>query len=126
VKYTYGLWVTEAEQNAMVSVLSGCPTQPLPEGSAVPEAPTPEPEPTPEPTTAAPAAPVAPAPAAPEPTPVPEPAVPAPAAVEPAQPANWSYKNCTEARAAGAAPVMRGTPGYGAHLDRDDDGIGCE
>lgn len=39
---------------------------------------------------------------------------------------SWSYKNCTEARAAGAAPVRRGEPGYGPHLDRDGDGIGCE
>lgn len=37
-----------------------------------------------------------------------------------------SYRNCTEARAAGAAPLNRGEPGYGAHLDRDGDGIACE
>lgn len=37
-----------------------------------------------------------------------------------------SFKNCSEARAAGAAPVRRGDPGYGAHLDRDEDGVGCE
>ena len=37
-----------------------------------------------------------------------------------------SYANCTAARNAGAAPVLRGEPGYGRHLDRDDDGIGCE
>lgn len=37
-----------------------------------------------------------------------------------------SYRNCDEARAAGAAPVRRGEPGYGPHLDRDNDGIGCE
>ena len=37
-----------------------------------------------------------------------------------------AYRNCTEARAAGAAPVRRGDPGYGPHLDRDNDGIGCE
>lgn len=36
------------------------------------------------------------------------------------------YPNCTAARAAGAAPVRRGEPGYAPHLDRDDDGIGCE
>ncbi|GFG53903.1 calcium-binding protein [Mycolicibacterium agri] len=36
------------------------------------------------------------------------------------------YKNCAAARAAGAAPVMEGDPGYGPHLDRDGDGIGCE
>lgn len=37
-----------------------------------------------------------------------------------------AFRNCTEARAAGAAPVHRGEPGYGPHLDRDSDGIGCE
>ncbi|WP_240135611.1 excalibur calcium-binding domain-containing protein [Streptomyces sp. MUM 178J] len=37
-----------------------------------------------------------------------------------------SYRNCDAARAAGAAPVHRGDPGYGSHLDRDGDGVGCE
>lgn len=37
-----------------------------------------------------------------------------------------AYRNCTEARAAGASPVFRGQPGYGPHLDRDGDGVGCE
>lgn len=36
------------------------------------------------------------------------------------------YANCSAARAAGAAPVMRGDPGYARKLDRDNDGIGCE
>ncbi len=36
------------------------------------------------------------------------------------------YKNCTEARAAGAAPVYQGQPGYAKHLDRDGDGVGCD
>lgn len=36
------------------------------------------------------------------------------------------YRNCSAARAAGAAPVYRGDPGYASHLDRDNDGIGCE
>lgn len=36
------------------------------------------------------------------------------------------YPNCTAARNAGAAPVRRGQPGYGSHLDRDNDGVGCE
>lgn len=36
------------------------------------------------------------------------------------------YANCTAARNAGAAPVRRGEPGYGTHLDRDNDGVGCE
>jgi hypothetical protein len=37
-----------------------------------------------------------------------------------------SFANCAAARAAGAAPVRRGDPGYGPHLDRDGDGVGCE
>jgi endonuclease YncB( thermonuclease family) len=36
------------------------------------------------------------------------------------------YSSCAAARAAGAAPVYRGQAGYGSHLDRDHDGIGCE
>ena len=36
------------------------------------------------------------------------------------------YKNCSEARAAGAAPIYRGEPGYREKLDRDNDGIACE
>jgi hypothetical protein len=36
------------------------------------------------------------------------------------------YKNCTEARNAGAAPIRRGEPGYSSKLDRDGDGIACE
>ncbi|MEE6273546.1 excalibur calcium-binding domain-containing protein [Georgenia sp. MJ206] len=58
--------------------------------------------------------------AAPPPAPAPAPA-PAP---EPERAAY--YENCTAARNAGAAPVRRGDPGYGTHLDRDGDGVGCE
>jgi len=36
------------------------------------------------------------------------------------------YPNCAAARAAGAAPVREGQRGYGVHLDRDRDGVGCE
>lgn len=36
------------------------------------------------------------------------------------------YQNCAAVRAAGAAPIRRGQPGYGSHLDRDDDGVACE
>ena len=38
----------------------------------------------------------------------------------------FSYRNCREARAAGVAPLYRGQPGYGTHLDRDGDGVACE
>jgi hypothetical protein len=49
------------------------------------------------------------------------------AAAKPAaQPATAYYENCTAARNAGAAPVRTGDAGYGRHLDRDGDGIGCE
>lgn len=37
-----------------------------------------------------------------------------------------AFRNCAEARAAGAAPLRRGQPGYGAHMDGDGDGIACE
>ncbi len=37
-----------------------------------------------------------------------------------------SYRNCDAVRAAGAAPIRSGQPGYGRHLDRDGDGVGCE
>ncbi|MAY21039.1 MAG: calcium-binding protein [Erythrobacteraceae bacterium] len=36
------------------------------------------------------------------------------------------YPNCDAARRAGATPILRGQPGYGAHLDRDGDGKACE
>ncbi|NGQ94986.1 nuclease precursor [Brevibacillus sp. SYP-B805] len=36
------------------------------------------------------------------------------------------YANCSEARAAGAAPIYRGEPGYRPKLDRDNDGVACE
>lgn len=37
-----------------------------------------------------------------------------------------AFRNCIEARAAGAAPITAGQPGYGPHLDRDGDGVACE
>ena len=36
------------------------------------------------------------------------------------------FANCSAARAAGAAPVRAGSPGYSRKLDRDGDGVGCE
>lgn len=44
----------------------------------------------------------------------------------PASGSIWSYPNCRAARAAGAAPLYAGQPGYGAHMDGDGDGIACE
>ncbi|WP_306583003.1 excalibur calcium-binding domain-containing protein [Corynebacterium cystitidis] len=76
---------------------------------------------------------------APEPAPAPEennqqlgflapPPAPAPAPAPPAAPAAASvyYANCSEARAAGAAPIYAGEPDYRSKLDRDGDGVACE
>ncbi|QOD04297.1 excalibur calcium-binding domain-containing protein [Pseudarthrobacter sp. BIM B-2242] len=59
-----------------------------------------------------------PAPVAPAPAPAPAPAVQAPAAAY--------YANCAAAKAAGAAPLYRGQPGYRAGMDGDSDGVACE
>ncbi|WP_284749977.1 thermonuclease family protein [Amycolatopsis sp. RTGN1] len=76
-------------------------------------APTPTPTPTPEPPVTK-APPVAPPVQTTEEKPAPEPDSAA------------YYKNCTAAKAAGAAPLYRGEPGYRAALDRDGDGVACE
>lgn len=104
---------------------------------------TKDPAPTPSPTRTAPSARTTPTPIPtqtpprPSPTPPPAPAAP-PAAPIPQEttearestPARDSggtyYKNCTEARRAGAAPIYRGEPGYRSQLDRDNDGVACE
>src|SRR5689334_24934985 len=68
VKVSYGLWMTQAEKNAIATVLSTCPNEPLP-GGVVANIPAPVVAPAPAPA-------AAPAPA-PKPAPVPKPA-PAP------------------------------------------------
>lgn len=66
-------------------------------------------------------------PAAPEPAPPAEP-VPPPIDSFPGGSGGESpyYSNCSAARAAGAAPLRRGEPGYRSGLDRDGDGVACE
>jgi endonuclease YncB( thermonuclease family) len=59
-------------------------------------------------------------------TPAPAPSTPTGSTAGPGTGPGGAWKNCTEAREHGAAPVRRGDPGYGGHLDRDGDGIGCE
>jgi hypothetical protein len=104
VKSKYGLWVTSAERDAMIRVLTTCPSMVLPgPGSASTQAAVPRA-----------------AQPAPQPAPVPAPVAPAPPA------GAVYYANCTAVRAAGAAPIHRGDPGYAPKLDRDGDGIGCE
>ena len=58
-------------------------------------------------------------------------APPAPVPPQPPAPADPPsgdvyYANCAAARAAGAAPLYAGQPGYRAGLDRDHDGVACE
>ena len=91
-------------------------TSPSPTPSPSPST---NPTPSPEPTTAEPT---------PEQTvdaPVEEPAPEPPAQPEPA-PQQAYYSSCREAKAAGAAPLYRGDPGYRSGLDRDGDGVACE
>lgn len=42
------------------------------------------------------------------------------------EPQKEFYSNCKAVKAAGAAPLYRGDPGYSEDLDRDGDGIACE
>ncbi|MFG3189266.1 excalibur calcium-binding domain-containing protein [Streptomyces omiyaensis] len=49
-----------------------------------------------------------------------------PESPESASPAATYYENCDAAREAGAAPLLRGEPGYREALDREGDGIACE
>ena len=102
VKSVYRLWVTAAEKDAMVRILTSC-------GGTATAATTTTVEPPPPPP-------------APTTTQVPRPLVPA------ATPDGGSvyYKSCSAARAAGAAPLRVGEPGYRAGLDRDRDGVACE
>ena len=86
VKASYGLWVTQAEHDAMARVLETCPGQPVPDASVAAEAP-----------------------AAPSTAPVTE-----------------AFADCAAARAAGAAPLHRGDPGWSDRMDGDGDGVACE
>lgn len=121
VKAKYGLWVTEAEKKAMSDVLTspGC-------GAHLAQATTQAPAPVHnEPTQA-------PQPTQEQPAPVQEAPAPAPIEQAPGQeapapaPAQAAYGSCGEARAAGAAPLYAGSPGYSSKLDRDGDGVACE
>ncbi|MGK9274424.1 DUF1524 domain-containing protein [Williamsia muralis] len=123
VKAAYQLWVTEAEKDAIARVLAGCgatsPTISVGRGQAA-NAPRPPASPTPEPVAPAEVAPEGPADAPYQgnlPTETLPPTVGAPSV---------SYANCAAVRAAGAAPIYAGQPGYSSKLDRDGDGVACE
>src|SRR5690606_37862604 len=127
VKATYGLWVTQAEHDAIARVLSACPDEQVLTSTFAKVAPVKQetapvkeqPAPAPAPPTPVPFVP------APPPTPVEKsPVAPAPAPVQKAPtqkapPTNVFYANCTAVRAAGKAPIHAGDPGYTRKLDRD-------
>ena len=52
--------------------------------------------------------------------------LPPPTTVPPPPVDRVSYANCDAVRAAGAAPIKLGDPGFESKFDRDNDGIGCE
>jgi len=103
VKVKYRVWVTLAERDAMVRVLSTCASTALPAAGPTPTSAT-VPRSTPR--------------TAPEPA--------RPSASKPDAPSSVSYANCTAVRAAGAAPLHAWEPGYSFTLDRDRDAVACE
>jgi Protein of unknown function (DUF1524)/Excalibur calcium-binding domain len=106
VKQRYGAWVTRAEHDAIARVLASCPEQQLPKAAAPPPSPT---------------------------SSTPTPAA-GPSKHTTTAPPNSGggrgrvFANCAAVRAAGLAPLRRGTADYGANqrLDRDKDGLACE
>ncbi|RZS89889.1 excalibur calcium-binding domain-containing protein [Motilibacter rhizosphaerae] len=150
VKAKYGLWMTAAEKAASARVLANCSGQTLPRGGVglprpVVSTPAVVPGPVVNPTPTLPPQPVPPVYVPPQPAQtteapapvvvvVPPPADPAPVTTAPAVAATTPpppaadvyYANCDAVRAAGAAPLYRGQPGYRPGLDRDGDGVACE
>jgi hypothetical protein len=131
VKAKYRLWVTDAERAAVARVLSGCADEVVVTDAAAAGEGAAHQQAAREADARAVAAQrstATPRASAPAPTTqvAPVRTTPAPVAPPAAAPGDVYYKNCTEARAAGAAPVHRGDPGYSSTLDRDGDGIGCE
>lgn len=105
VKRKYRAWVTRAEHDAIARVLATCPGQKLPKPGARIQVQTNGTQPPPK--TAS---------------------TPTTDAAPPSSGEGRAYANCTEARAHGAAPILRGSPDYDLNrkLDRDGDGIACE
>jgi hypothetical protein len=97
VKKKYRLWVTPPEEAAVRRVLAACPDERIPADSGAPTSVSLN---------------------------IQDPH--AQSAQDEHPDGSVYYTNCDAARAAGAAPVLRGDPGYGPHLDRDGDGSACE
>ena len=100
VKAKFALSVTAPERDTIARVLATCPDQPLPADSGAPAE-------------------------VDHHLSVPVEAPSSSAATGSGGGAVW-FENCNAARAADAAPVRRGDPGYDAHLDGDGDGSACE
>lgn len=112
---TITLTVTESAVASLVMTPDESPSA-TPEPEATPETEaTPEPEPASE----------EPQEASDAPEVEEEPAAPAPAP-QPVRAPTQMYSSCAQARAAGAAPLYEGDPGYNPRLDRDKDGVACE
>jgi hypothetical protein len=125
IKAKYGVWMTQDEHDAASRILTTCLSEP-PLSSKVPSSsrvlpsvgtrfpsssrPAPLPLMPPPPQTSNPYVPLS----------------PAPLPLVPNDGPSVYYPNCTAARAAGAAPIYRGQPGYRPGLDRDGDGVACE
>ncbi|MFC7489442.1 MULTISPECIES: GmrSD restriction endonuclease domain-containing protein [unclassified Knoellia] len=103
VKARYGVWVTAAERDAMVRVLSVCPTQKLPTSKAIPLG----------------GGTIVATPSTPTPT--------APASTKPSARLDPDFGTCREAIDAGYGPYYEGKdPEYDWYRDADSDGIVCE
>ncbi len=112
---TITLTVAESAVASLVMTPDESPSAtPEPEATPKPEV-TPEPEPASE----------EPQEASDAPEVEEEPAAPAPAP-QPVRAPTQMYSSCAQARAAGAAPLYEGDPGYNPRLDRDKDGVACE
>lgn len=120
VKAKYSLWVTQAEHDAMANVLSSCPAQTVPaedgvqtatQGQEKQESQT-ETEQQEQQSQ--------------EQTSQEQQSAQEQSQQQSQQQSDVYYKNCAAARAAGAAPIHVGEPGYARHLDRDGDGVACE
>jgi hypothetical protein len=97
VKAKYELSVTIREKDAMADTLADCPGQELPTGAPFGDM-----------------------------TGSSGTQDPSWATETPAPATEGVFVNCTEARAAGAAPLYRGSPEYASDLDGDLDGVACE
>jgi hypothetical protein len=99
VKVTYDLTATTRERDALGQMLDTCP--PATPADAIPGGPG-----------------GAPSVVVPAPPPAPPPGDGGGSEVY--------FANCAAARAVGAAPILRGEPGYRERLDGDGDGVACE